>query len=155
MRFLCVASTVPLPGSDSPIASVSEFIELAVNIPEQLPHPGQAQLSISAISSSPTLLSAPLTIAVIRSAFSPLQRPASIGPPLQNTVGILSLIDAMSIPGVTLSQLDIHIMASALWALTIYSTESAMISREGNEYNMPSCPIAIPSSMAMVLNSAA
>ena len=42
-------------------------------------------------------------------------------------------IEAISIPGVTLSQLDMHIMASALWAFTIYSTESAIISREGSE----------------------
>ena len=42
-------------------------------------------------------------------------------------------IEAISIPGVTLSQLDMHIMASALWAFTIYSTESAMMSREGSE----------------------
>lgn len=35
--------------------------------------------------------------------------------------------------GVILSQLEMHTMASAQWALTIYSTESAMISREGSE----------------------
>ena len=124
---------VPLPGRESPMASVSEFIELAVNIPEHEPHPGQAQASISAISSSLTLLSAPFTMAVIRSAFSPRQCPASIGPPLQNTVGMFSLIEAISIPGVTLSQFDMQIMASALWAFTMYSTESAIMSREGNE----------------------
>ena len=38
-------------------------------------------------------------------------------------------------------------------ALTMYSTESAIKSRDGNEYSIPSCPIAIPSSTAMVLNS--
>ena len=48
-----------------------------------------------------------------------------------------------------------HTMASALCALTIYSIESAIRSRDGSEYNMPSCPMAMPSSMAMVLNSAA
>ena len=115
------------------MASVSEFIELAVNIPEQLPQPGQAQPSISLISSSVTEGSAPFTIAVIRSAFSPRQRPASIGPPEQNTVGMFSRIEAISIPGVTLSQLEMHIIASALWAFTIYSTLSAIMSREGNE----------------------
>lgn len=146
---------VPLPGKASPMASVSEFIELAVNMPEQLPQPGQAQPSSSATSSSLTDGSAPFTIAVIRSAFSPRQRPASMGPPEQNTVGMLSLIAAMSMPGVTLSQLEMQIIASALWALTIYSTESAMMSRLGNEYSMPSWPMAIPSSMAIVLNSAA
>ena len=35
----------------------------------------------------------------------------------------------------------------------MYSTESAMTSREGSEYNMPEWPMAMPSSTAMVLNS--
>ena len=133
MRFLCVARTVPLPGKPSPIASQSEFIELAVNIPEQLPHPGQALLSSSFISSSVIEGSAPLIIAVTKSAFSPRHLPASMGPPEQKTVGIFNLMAAISMPGVTLSQLEIQIIASALWVLTIYSTESAMISREGKE----------------------
>ncbi len=114
MRFLWVARMVPLPGKLRPMTSVSEFIELAVNIPEQLPQPGQAHCSICVISSSETLVSAPLIIAVIKSAFSPFQRPASIGPPEQNTVGMFSRIDAISIPGVTLSQFEMQIMASAL-----------------------------------------
>jgi len=62
---------------------------------------------------------------------------------------------AIIIPGVILSQLEMQTMASALCALTMYSTLSAMMSRLGNEYNIPSCPMAMPSSMAMVLNSAA
>ena len=115
------------------MASVSEFMLLAVNMPEHEPQPGQAQPSSSLISSSLTSGSAPFTIAVMRSAFSPRQRPASIGPPEQNTAGMLSRMAAISIPGVTLSQLEMQIMASALWALTIYSTESAMMSRLGSE----------------------
>ena len=78
-----------------------------------------------------------------------------MGPPDTNTAGMFRRIAAISIPGVILSQLEMQIMASALWALHIYSTLSAMMSRLGKEYNMPSWPIAIPSSMAMVLNSAA
>ncbi len=39
--------------------------------------------------------------------------------------------------GVILSQLEMHTSASAVWALTMYSTESAMISRLGSEYSMP------------------
>ena len=54
-----------------------------------------------------------------------------------------------------MSQFEMHTMASALWALTIYSIESAIRSRDGSEYSIPSCPMAMPSSMAMVLNSAA
>ncbi len=38
---------------------------------------------------------------------------------------------AFSMPGVILSQFDMQTMASAQWALTMYSTESAMMSREG------------------------
>ena len=62
---------------------------------------------------------------------------------------------AMSIPGVILSQLEMQTSASTLWALAMYSTLSAMSSREGSEYSMPSCPIAMPSSIAIVSNSAA
>jgi len=46
-------------------------------------------------------------------------------------------------------------MASAQCALTMYSTESAMMSRLGSEYSMPSWPMAMPSSTAIVLNSLA
>jgi hypothetical protein len=35
----------------------------------------------------------------------------------------------------------------------MYSTLSAMSSRLGSEYNIPPCPMAMPSSTAMVLNS--
>ena len=62
---------------------------------------------------------------------------------------------AISMPGVILSQLEMHTMASAQCALTMYSTESAMMSRLGSEYSMPSWPMAMPSSTAMVLNSLA
>ena len=79
--------------------------------------------------------------------------PASIGPPETNTVGILRRKAARNIPGVILSQLEMHTSASAQWALTMYSMESAMSSRLGSEYSMPPCPIAMPSSMAIVLNS--
>ena len=36
-------------------------------------------------------------------------------------------------PGVILSQLEMQTRASAQWALTMYSTESAMMSRDGSE----------------------
>ncbi len=44
---------------------------------------------------------------------------------------MLSRSAAMSIPGVILSQLEMQTIASAQWALTMYSTESAMSSRDG------------------------
>ena len=56
-----------------------------------------------------------------------------MGPPETKMAGMFSRMAAMSIPGVILSQLEMQIMASALWALTIYSTLSAMMSRDGRE----------------------
>ena len=53
-------------------------------------------------------------MAVTKSTFSPLKRPASIGPPLTNTVGMFNRMAAISIPGVILSQFDMHTKASAL-----------------------------------------
>ena len=59
--------------------------------------------------------------------------PASIGPPETKTTGMLMRIAAFSMPGVILSQLEMQTIASAQWALTMYSTLSAMRSRLGNE----------------------
>ena len=132
-RATCVATIVPLPGSESPSASVRQFIELAVNIPEHDPQPGQAQRSMRAASSSLQRSSAPITIASIRSTSRSPKRPASIGPPETKTVGMLSRMAAISIPGVILSHLLMHTSASMQWALAMYSTLSAMISREGSE----------------------
>ena len=59
--------------------------------------------------------------------------PASIGPPDTKTAGMLRRSAAISMPGVILSQFEMHTSASAQWALTMYSTLSAMISRDGSE----------------------
>ena len=45
-RAAWVASVEPLPGSARPSASVRQFIELAVNMPEQEPQVGQAERSM-------------------------------------------------------------------------------------------------------------
>ena len=47
-----VAKIVPLPGSAKPNTSIRQFIELAVNMPEQEPHVGQPFSSRSLSSSS-------------------------------------------------------------------------------------------------------
>src|SRR5674536_143185 len=122
---------VPFPGSERPNASVRQFIELAVNIPEHDPHVGQADFSISDKSVSLIESSAPATIASTRSRYLFLKRPASIGPPDTKTTGMFILMAAISIPGVILSQLLIQIIASARWALQTYSTLSAISSLEG------------------------
>ena len=116
-----------------------QFIEFAVNMPEQEPQVGQALRSTSASPSSVTSLFALAEMAVMRSvgacATPPTTTalPASIGPPETNTVGTFSRMAAFSMPGVILSQLEIHTSASAVCAFTMYSTESAMISRLGSE----------------------
>ena len=46
---------------------------------------------------------------------------------------MLSRMAAISMPGVILSQLEMQTSASILWAEAMYSTLSAMISREGSE----------------------
>src|SRR3984957_6283928 len=160
-RAACVASVLPLPGRARPIASVRQFIELAVNMPEQDPQVGQADSSMASSWSSDTDGSAEATIGSIRSSLrpseatpaSPAGAPASIGPPDTNTVGMFSRMVAISMPGVILSQFEMQIMASAQCAFTMYSTESAISSRLGSEYSIPPCPMAMPSSTAIVLNS--
>ena len=59
--------------------------------------------------------------------------PASIGPPDTKITGMLSRNAAFSMPGVILSQFEMHTRASAQCAWTMYSTESAMRSRLGSE----------------------
>ena len=114
LRSAWVATTVPLPGSARPSASVRQFIELAVNMPEQEPQVGQAERSITSTSSSLTLESAAATMASIRSTALVLPLivtlPASIGPPETNTAGMLRRSAAISMPGVILSQLEMQTM---------------------------------------------
>jgi len=151
------AKIVPLPGRAMPIASDRQFMELAVNMPEQLPCVGQPAHSSSLSSSSlilPALNWATPSKILIRSTVLPsLVLPAFIGPPETNRVGTLSLTAPMNIPGMILSQFGMQIKPSKQWARTIVSTESATISREASEYFMPVWPIATPSQTAIVLNS--
>jgi hypothetical protein len=69
-RLACVARVEPLPGSPRPSASTRQFIEFAVNIPEQEPQVGQAERSMVSRVSSDTLSSAAADIASIRSSLS-------------------------------------------------------------------------------------
>ena len=139
LRAVCVASVEPLPGSARPSASVRQFIELAVNIPEHDPQVGQAASSMRSRSASDTASAAASDIAVMR--FRRLRTvpststavPPSIGPPETKTVGMLSRSAALSIPGVILSQFEMQTSASAQCAFTMYSTESAIRSRDGSE----------------------
>jgi len=77
--------------------------------------------------------------------------PAAMGPPETKTVGMFTRMAAMSMPGTILSQFGMQTMPSKQWARSIDSTQSAMSSRDGSENFMPEWPMAIPSSMPMVL----
>ena len=109
------AGIVPLPLSPMPNASVRQFIELAVYIPEHEPHVGQALHSYS-FNSSRDILPAALapTASNIdeRLVLCPPTCPASIGPPETNTVGTFTLAAAINNPGTFLSQLGIITKAS-------------------------------------------
>src|SRR5699024_5095674 len=148
--FLLCAHTAPteiytlslhdaLPIWDSPSTSVRQFIEFAVNIPEQEPQVGQAFSSTSASWASVIESSALSAIASTRSmrcSVTPsIGLPDSEGPPETKMTGMFSRIAAIRWPGVILSQLEMHTSASAVWALTMYSIESAMMSRLGSEYS--------------------
>ena len=135
LRSACVASNEPLPGSARPSASARQFIELAVNMPEHEPQVGHAERSMAAISASEFFASAASIMASMRSTARLMPchctLPASIGPPETKTAGILRRKAAISMPGVILSQFEMQTMASAVWALHMYSTESAISSRDG------------------------
>ena len=80
--------------------------------------------------------------------FSHWLSPSNIGPAVTIIDGIFVLAAAISIPGVILSQLESRTKPSSWWAFATVSTQSAIKSREGSEYCMPECPIAIPSHTA-------
>ena len=161
---------VPLPGRARPSASHRQFIELAVNMPEQEPQVGQADCSILSNSSAVMLpvWSAPTPLkTVMRSLFLSAGRrcsgsslaesvcamPAAIGPPETKTVGMFTRRAPMSMPGTILSQFGMQTMPSKQWARSTVSTQSAMRSRDGRENFMPEWPMAMPSSTPMVLNT--
>ena len=132
-RAAITAGMVPLPGRAMPSASDRQFIELAVNMPEQEPHEGQASLSTQRSPSSSSLpaLKAPTASKTELRSFPP--RPASMGPPDTTMAGTLTRAAAISMPGTTLSQLGISTSASKPWASASVSMLSAMSSRDTSE----------------------
>ncbi len=130
---------------------------LAVNRPEHQPHVGQparSNASNSAALSLPSCLAAaPMKTSITSTVFPSGVLPASIGPPLTKIVGTLQRMAPINMPGMILSQFGMQIIASKPWARIIVSTESAINSRLGSENFIPSCPIAMPSSTPIVLNT--
>src|SRR5690625_6668521 len=106
-------------------------------MPEHEPQVGQAFSSTSASCASVTVSSALRAIASIRSTRCSVTPstglPDSDGPPETKMTGMFRRIAAIRWPGVILSQLEMHTSASAVWALTMYSIESAIRSRLGSE----------------------
>ena len=150
------AGIVPLPGKANPSASVRQFMEFAVNIPEQEPTPGQALFSSSVKSSSlifPVCLAPTASNTSTRSIALSLNCPASIGPPLTIMAGMFKRSMAINMPGTILSQLQISTSPSKGCAIAMISTESAMSSLEMREYFIPSWPMARPSHTPIVENS--
>ena len=127
-------------------------MELAVYMPEQEPQVGQVLHSYSwsfASSMVPALYWPTASDKVEKLVRWPSTWPASIGPPLTNTVGRSSRAAAIKRPGTFLSQLGTITSASKPWARAMASVESAMRSRVTREYFMPVWPMAMPSHTAM------
>ena len=130
-------------------------MEFAVYMPEQEPHVGHTFSSYSHNSSMVMVPAATLPTASNiedRLFFCPWTRPASMGPPETNMVGMFTLAAAMRSPGTFLSQLGMHTSPSNPWAKAIHSVLSAIKSLVTREYFIPTCPMAIPSHTAIAGN---
>ena len=147
---------VPLPGRARPIASARQFMLLAVNMPEQLPQVGQAAFSISS-SSSAEILPSGLLHARHEGVDQVDRLAAGRSPRLHRAAGDEDRRDVdphrphehAGHDLVAVGDAD-HRVEQCAWI--IVSTLSAISSREGSEYFMPSCPMAMPSSTPIVLN---
>jgi hypothetical protein len=119
LRSAWVASVEPLPGSDRPSASVRQFIELAVNMPEHEPQVGQAERSIDLHVLVGDLVvgggdhgvdQVERLLLALEHDLAGFHRPA--GDEHHRNVEAQR---AISMPGVILSQLEMQTMASAQW----------------------------------------
>ena len=138
--FSSTAKDVPQPVRDIPRVSVRHAIVLAVKSPEQLPAPGQAAHStvFKKLSSAEPTCTCPIASKTDwKSISSPLSLPASMAPPVTISAGMFILPAAMSIPGVTLSQLDTPTQPSMACPSTMTSQQSDMTSLEMREYLIP------------------
>ena len=151
--FGSAAGVIAPFGRHMPIASAIPHMVFAV--PKKVHEPQDPQiLSSSAENSSsvifPFLYEAAASVVCVLSSGFPFSSavPRSIGPAGKNMHGMSSLAAAMSIPGTILSHDPRRTRPASLCASAIISIESAMTSREGRMYFIPSCPCAIPSQAA-------
>ena len=80
--------------------------------------------------------------------FPSLPTPGSMAPPVTIRAGTFMRPAAISIPGVTLSQLETPTHPSSAWPSTMTSQQSDMTSLEMREYLIPLWPMAMPSQTA-------
>ena len=141
-RRRSIAAADAEPGNDIPMASPTEAMVLAVNMPAQLPMVGQAARSMASSSASsipPTAWAPTASNTLTTSSLEPsVCSPGMIDPPYTNTDGRLIRAEAMSIPGSDLSQPAKLTKASRRSACITASTESAMISRLTRLARIPS-----------------
>ncbi len=152
----CTAGMSFDPNGDTPRKDSTMAMVLAVNWPPQAPAPGQAAFSIAARAWS-SMLPAECTPTASNTSWMvtalPSHWPGMIVPPYRITPGTSSRARAIAAAGMVLSQPHSSTTPSRQWPLTANSIESAITSREASEARMPLLPMAMPSVMAMVLNS--
>ena len=150
--FALVAAALAQPSRLRPIVSVKTARVFAVYNPWQDPIEGQQFSSILCNVSSSICPACNFPIAskepLINVRCSPSQQPSFIGPPVTTIDGIFNLKAAIIAPGVILSQFVSNTKPSSWCAWATVSIQSAIKSREGSEYFIPSCPIEIPSQTA-------
>ena len=107
------------PAATRPSASVRQFIEFAVNMPEHEPQVGHAERSVHVVDFVVgDNCVAGLIIASMRSTamvLPPFHLAGLHRPARDETAGMFRRIAAISMPGVILSQLEMQTMASAQW----------------------------------------
>ena len=150
----------PSPGSDMPMASATDAMVLAVNIPAHDPAVGTG-----VVLDERELLVAERPGGVGADGLEDAHDVEGLGSGRPGScrggstrrrgrpTGRLRRAAAMSMPGSDLSQPAKVTMASKRSACIIVSIESAMTSRETSEARMPSWPMEMPSETAMVMNS--
>ena len=153
------AGMVPFPGSAMPSASHRQFIEFAVNMPEQLPQVGQAQLldlqelRVVDRRRPHALPTASKTDDQVDALPARDPRPASIGPPETKIGGNVHARRAHQHPGhdlVAVRDAD-HAVEAVRASHRLDAVGDELARGEGVVH--ASWPMAMPSSTPMVLNS--
>ena len=154
------ARIVPLPGSATPIASQRQFIELAVNMPEQEPHEGRpvlldvVQLRVARLWPAAALAPTPRRRELRSSAW-----PSGAMPGLHRPAGDEHRRHIHAQRAHHHAGHDLVAVGNADHAVEAVGAHHGLdavgdqFARGQAEYFMPAWPMAMPSSTPMVLNS--